>query len=138
MKTKQNLIQIGLIVALLIMQVFICGAQPVVTNIAAGLYHSLFIMSDGSLWSMGENGSGQLGSGNFNNTNLPVKIVTNNFVAVAGGSFHTLFIKSDGGLWAMGDNQYGELGDATLNTTNLPEMILASGVKAVAAGVYHS
>jgi alpha-tubulin suppressor-like RCC1 family protein len=138
MKTKQNLIQICLIVALLIMQVFICGAQPVVTNIAAGLYHSLFIMSDGSLWSMGENGFGQLGIGNDNSTNLPVKVVTNGVVAIAGGGFHTLFVKSDGSLWAMGDNQYGELGDATLNTTNLPEMILPGGVKAVAAGVYHS
>ena len=137
MKTKQNLIQICLPVALL-MQAFICGAQPVVTNIAAGLYHSLFIMSDGSLWSMGENGSGQLGIGNDNSTNLPVKIVTNGVVAIAGGGFHTLFVKSDGSLWAMGDNQYGELGDATLNSTNLPERILPSGVKAVAAGVYHS
>jgi alpha-tubulin suppressor-like RCC1 family protein len=137
MKAKQNLIQICLTVALF-MQVFLCGAQPVVTNIAAGLYHSLFIMSDGSLWGMGENGFGQLGIGNFNNTNLPVKIMTNDVVAIAGGGFHTLFVKSDGSLWAMGENLYGELGDGTLNTTNLPKMILPGGVKAVAAGVYHS
>jgi alpha-tubulin suppressor-like RCC1 family protein len=137
MKTKQNLIQFCLAVALL-MQVFVCGAQPVVTNIAAGLYHSLFITSDGSLWGMGENGFGQLGIGNFINTNLPVKIVTNDVVAIAGGGFHTLFVKRNGSLWAMGDDQYGELGDGTLNTTNLPEMILPSGVTAVAAGVYHS
>jgi hypothetical protein len=44
LKTKQNLIQIGLIVALLIMQMFICEAQPVATNIAAGLYHSLVVV----------------------------------------------------------------------------------------------
>jgi alpha-tubulin suppressor-like RCC1 family protein len=137
MKTKQQLIQTCLLVVVL-MQSVICGAQPVVTNIAAGLYHSLFIMSDGSLWGMGENGSGQLGIGNFNSTNLPVKIVTNNVAAVAGGGFHTLFVKSDGSLWAMGDNQYGELGDGTINSTNLPEMILPGQVSAVAAGVYHS
>ncbi len=137
MKTKQNLIKICVLITLFL-QAFTCGAQPVVTNIAAGLYHSLFIMSDGSLWGMGENGSGQLGIGNFNNTNLPVKIVTNGVVAIAGGGFHTLFVKSDGSLWAMGDNQYGELGDGTLNTTNLPEMILPGNVMAVAAGVYHS
>lgn len=137
MKTNQTLIQICLLVMVL-MQSVLCGAQTVVTNIAAGLYHSLFIMSDGSLWGMGENGSGQLGIGNFNSTNLPVKIVTNNVVAVAGGGFHTLFVKSDGSLWAMGDNQYGELGDGSVNSTNLPEMILPSNVAAVAAGVYHS
>jgi alpha-tubulin suppressor-like RCC1 family protein len=137
MKKKRNLAQICLLVALLMQSAFI-EAQTVVTNIAAGLYHSLFIMSDGSLWSMGENGYGQLGIGNFTSANLPVKVVTNDVVAIAGGGFHTLFVKSDGSLWAMGDNQYGELGDTTLNTTNLPEMILPSGVKAVAAGVYHS
>ena len=137
MKTRQNLIKIPVLIALFL-QAILCGAQPVVTNIAAGLYHSLFIMSDGSLWGMGENGFGQLGTGNFNNTNLPVKIVTNDVVAIAGGGFHTLFVKSDGSLWAMGDNQYGELGDGTLNTTNLPEMILPGNVVAVAAGVYHS
>ena len=137
MKTRQNLIKIPVLIALFL-QAHLCGAQPVVTNIAAGLYHSLFIMSDGSLWGMGENGFGQLGIGNFNNTNLPVKIVTNDVVAIAGGGFHTLFVKSDGSLWAMGDNQYGELGDGTLNTTNLPEMILPGNVVAAAAGVYHS
>jgi alpha-tubulin suppressor-like RCC1 family protein len=136
MITKRNLIPFCLLSALLA-QALVVGAQPVVTNIAAGLYDSLFIMSDGSLWGMGENGFGQLGIGSNNNTNLPVRI-TNGVVAVAGGGFHTLFVRRDGSLWAMGDNQYGELGDGTLNSTNLPEMILANNVMAVAAGVYHS
>jgi len=137
MKIKLALIQICLWCAVFF-QVLSSYAQLTVTNIAAGLYHSLFIMSDGSLWSMGENGGGQLGIGSYTSTNLPVKIVTSDVVAIAGGGFHTLFVKSDGSLWAMGDNEYGELGDGTFNTTNRPEMILASGVKAVSAGVYHS
>ena len=120
MKNKLNLVRTCLLFALLT-QSIIVEAQSVVTNVAAGLYHSLFIMSDGSLWGMGENGFGQLGIGNNNNTNLPVKIATNNVVAVAGGGFHTLFVKSDGSLWAMGDNPFGELGDGTYNNTNRPE-----------------
>ncbi|HEY1789508.1 MAG TPA: hypothetical protein VGJ73_15225 [Verrucomicrobiae bacterium] len=46
-----------------------------VTAIAAGSYHSLFIKNDGSLWAMGLNGSGQLGGGTGNETNLPEEIV---------------------------------------------------------------
>lgn len=109
----------------------------IVTGLAAGLYHSLFLKSDGSLWSMGENGYGQLGIGTTTSTNRP-QLVASNVMAVAGGGFHTLFVKGDGSLWAMGDNQYGELGDGTLNNNNRPEMIVPGGVVAVAAGVYHS
>jgi alpha-tubulin suppressor-like RCC1 family protein len=45
-----------------------------VTAIAAGDYHSLFLKSDGSLWVMGENSSGQLGDGFSSNTSLPEQI----------------------------------------------------------------
>jgi len=46
-----------------------------VTTIAAGLDHSLFLKSDGSLWGMGNNGAGQLGDGTYNTANLPEQIV---------------------------------------------------------------
>jgi hypothetical protein len=46
-----------------------------VTAIAAGLYYSLFLKSDGSLWAMGDNSGGQLGDGTYNNTNRPEEIV---------------------------------------------------------------
>jgi hypothetical protein len=95
-----------------------------VTAIAGGTDHSLFIKSDGSLWGMGDNDSGQLGDGRVQWTNQPEKIVASGVTAVAAGWFHSLFLKSDGSLWAMGDNQYGELGDRTLNDTNRTEQIL--------------
>src|SRR5208282_749516 len=52
-----------------------------VTAVAAGNYHSLFIKSDGSLWAMGFNNSGQLGDGTYNNTNQPEQIVASNVTA---------------------------------------------------------
>jgi alpha-tubulin suppressor-like RCC1 family protein len=120
-------------------------AALTVTNIAAGngANHSLFITSDGSLWTMGENNYGQLGDGSFNNTNLPQRIVTGGVTAIA-GSGHTLFIKTNGSLWGMGWNYQGQLGDGHPTTTSppygidLPEQILPSGVKAVSAGGQHS
>ena len=113
-------------------------AQPVI-KVAAGDYHSLFLKSDGSLWAMGFNGSGALGDGSFNNTNLPEQIVATGVTAISAGAYHSLFLKSDGSLWAMGNNLSGQLGDGTDNNSRaLPEQIVASSVTAIAAGNYHS
>jgi alpha-tubulin suppressor-like RCC1 family protein len=99
-----------------------------VTAIAAGASHSLFLKSDGSLWTMGFNQDGQLGNAANNNINRPGQIVTSNVTTIAAGWFHSLFLKSDGSLWAMGDNFYGQLGDGdgNYNNTNRPEQTLAA------------
>jgi alpha-tubulin suppressor-like RCC1 family protein len=119
-----------------------------VTAIAAGLYHSLFLKNDGSLWAMGYNRYGQLGDGVYSinipvyGTNRPEQIVASNVTAIAAGGNHSLFLKSDSSLWAMGDNFYGELGDGTTDNgnyeTNLPEQIVTSNVTAITTGWGHS
>jgi uncharacterized repeat protein (TIGR03803 family) len=55
------------------------------TSIAAGYNFSLFLKSDGSLWAMGANDSGQLGDGTYDGTNQPEEIVGGNVMAVAAG-----------------------------------------------------
>ena len=45
-----------------------------VTTISAGAAHSLFLLSDGSLWGMGETYAGQLGSGVNPSTNQPTPV----------------------------------------------------------------
>jgi alpha-tubulin suppressor-like RCC1 family protein len=113
-----------------------------VTAVAAGLNHSLFLMSNGSLWAMGDNSSGQLGDSTTDNgnyeTNRPEQIVPSGVTAIAAGYRHSLFLKNDGSLWAMGNNAYGQLGNGTYNNTNQPVQIVASNVTAIAAGDQHS
>jgi alpha-tubulin suppressor-like RCC1 family protein len=109
-----------------------------VTNISAAADHSLFLESDGSLWAMGHNDSGQLGDGTTNNSYYREQIVSSGVIAVAAGDYHNLFLKSDGSLWGMGQNLLGQLGDGTYTNTNLPEQIVSNGVFAIAAGSMHS
>lgn len=81
--------------------------------------HSLAIKSDGTLWAWGQNGGGQLGSGNNNPTITQVGN-DSNWVAIGAGLYHSMAIKSDGTLWAWGSNQDGELGLGTNIDTNIP------------------
>jgi parallel beta-helix repeat protein len=63
---------------LLSLQAVTTQAATTVTKIAAGADHSLFLKSDGSLWGMGDNSSGQLGAGfGVSSTNRPLLIVSN-------------------------------------------------------------
>jgi alpha-tubulin suppressor-like RCC1 family protein len=112
---------------------------PVVTAIAAGGLHSLFLETGGSLWVMGNNSEGQLGDGTTVNQSVPEMIprplpVT----AIAGGDFSSLFLQSDGSLWAMGDNDFGDLGDGTTTARHTPVEIVPGGVTAIAAKTYSS
>ncbi len=110
-----------------------------VTGCAAGIGHSLLIKSDGTLWGMGYNWSGQLGDGG---TNLyyyySARLIASDVVAAAAGNAHSLFVQANGSLWVMGDNANGELGDGTTNASHAAKEILASEVTAVAAGLSHS
>ena len=45
-----------------------------VVAVAAGSEHSLFVTSDGMLWGMGYNGSGQLGNGTTNDAYSPINV----------------------------------------------------------------
>jgi alpha-tubulin suppressor-like RCC1 family protein len=107
--------------------------NPIVTAAAMGVFHSLFIKSNGSLWVMGNNSEGQLGDGTTVNEPVPEMIprplpVT----AIAAGEFRSFFLQSDGSLWAMGDNDFGALGDGTTTSHLAPEEI-EPGVTAIAA-----
>ena len=42
--------------------------------ISAGYDHTLFVKTDGSLWGMGENDYGQLGTGDYTDQHSPLQI----------------------------------------------------------------
>jgi alpha-tubulin suppressor-like RCC1 family protein len=134
---KKSILKSGLV--LLLWQAVALQAATTATNIAAGGEHTLFIKSDGSLWGMGLNNSGQLDRGTIMpETNRPVQIVSSGGGAIAAGEFHSLFLRSDGRLWAMGRNSEGELGDGTTTDRHLLVQIVSSNVIAIAAGNVHS
>jgi probable HAF family extracellular repeat protein len=90
-----------------------------VAAVAAGDSHSIALKQDGTVWAWGSNFSGQLGNGTFDDSSVPVQVITesgavlDNVVAVATGSWHSLALRSDGTVWTWGANWSGQLGDGT-------------------------
>ncbi|MCL1809985.1 MAG: stalk domain-containing protein [Clostridiales bacterium] len=101
--------------------------------------HSLAVKTDGSLWTWGDNTSGQLGDGTAFSSYAPVKIM-DGVVAVSAGGAHSLAIKADGSLWAWGNNSSGQLGDGTSGVANskLTPVKIMDGAAAVSAGYLHN
>ncbi|MCX6377983.1 MAG: Ig-like domain repeat protein, partial [Armatimonadetes bacterium] len=95
-----------------------------VIQIAAGGYHSLFLKSDGSVWSAGFNTSGQLGDGTSIDSPTPQAVTgLSNIVQICAGESHSLALKSDGTVWAWGINTEGEIGDGTTNQSSVPVQV---------------
>jgi alpha-tubulin suppressor-like RCC1 family protein len=124
------------------------GVLAGIRAVAAGMYHTVALKSDGTVWSCGWNLSGQLGDGTTTSRTTPVQVlgpsgtgVLRNVQAVAGGYGHTLALKTDGTVWAWGWNETGRLGDGTTLTRHAAVQVVGPGgsgflneVRAVAAG----
>lgn len=68
----------------------------------AGLYHSLLVCNDGTVWAWGQNQDAQLGDGSIATRYTPVQVYgLNNVIAVSAGYTHSLALKSDGTVWVI-------------------------------------
>ncbi|HEV2764537.1 MAG TPA: S8 family serine peptidase, partial [Pyrinomonadaceae bacterium] len=84
-----------------------------VTAVAAGSAHGLALRSDGTVWSWGWNGVGELGLGDRDETAhvAPVRVRgLSNVLAVAAGNGTSMALKSDGTVWVWGGNFNGLVG----------------------------
>jgi len=107
------------------------------------------IASDGSLWTWGWNGAGQLGINSTVNTTIPTRVnlpgeTNTTWMSVSVGGVHMLGIKSDGSLWAWGGYSQGQLGvqgtayDGANALVPVPVNTAATNWVSIAAGAYYS
>jgi len=91
---------------------------------SAGVFHTLAIKTDGTLWAWGRNNRGQLGLDDTKNRYLPTQVGTDtDWERVTAGSLYTLTIKTDGTLWAWGRNNRGQLGLDDTEDRYLPTQV---------------
>jgi|LakMenE01Jun11ns_1017448.scaffolds.fasta_scaffold9956063_8 alpha-tubulin suppressor-like RCC1 family protein len=76
-----------------------------------GEYSGYALKNNGTLWSWGFNGSGQLGHGNIVHRSSPTQVGSlTNWKQVSAGLRYGMAVKTDGTLWAWGHNNVGQLG----------------------------
>jgi alpha-tubulin suppressor-like RCC1 family protein len=120
-------------------------SNPVVA-IAAGDSFSVALKKDGSVWTWGNNASGELGNGTIGtDSSTPHQVntlgpsTTNPVIAIAAGAAFVVASEHNGAVVAWGHNASGELGNNSTTDSLNPVTTLAagSGVTSLAAGSAH-
>jgi alpha-tubulin suppressor-like RCC1 family protein len=111
-------------------------------SIDGGQYHTIALKTDGTLWTWGNNDSGQLGVNNNTNRSTPVTTLLGgtNWKSIAGGYRHTIALKTDGTLWSWGSNNFGQLGvnDTTSIITPVTTLLGGTNWKSIAGASEHT
>ena len=102
----------------------ILDAPSNIIHFVCGGHHNLFLDSEGNVFSVGFNRSGQLGLGHDTNQNVlskipnipPIKIIS----CVSTSSY---LIDFEGNLWSFGYNKFGQLGHGDESDLNAPKII---------------
>ena len=105
-------------------------------KLSLGGAHSAAITEDGSLYTWGYNGFGQLGNGTRTSSQTPTKIM-DNVKSVSLGADPSAAITKDGSLYTWGYNSHGQLGNGTKTNSQTPIKIM-DNVKSVSLSSYHS
>ncbi|XP_011654964.1 ultraviolet-B receptor UVR8 isoform X3 [Cucumis sativus] len=95
-----------------------------IESVAAGLWHTVCISSDGDIYSFGGNQFGQLGTGADQAETLPrlldaPSVENVNAKVVSCGARHSAIVSEDGKVFCWGWNKYGQILEASTYTLQL-------------------
>jgi alpha-tubulin suppressor-like RCC1 family protein len=109
-----------------------------VVQAAAGNNYSLYLKSDGTLWGMGANWSGNLGGNAPINGFNYITQVGSNIKSIFTNQGHSLYITNDNILWGVGSNSHGQLGNGTSDSRVNRATQIATNVLTASAGQDHT
>lgn len=109
-------------------------------QVSMGGYSVAAIKIDGTLWTWGNNASGNLGAGTTLNRSTPAQTAAGgtNWKLISNSA--TSAVKTDGTVWLWGPNFNGQLGDNTRINRSIPVQTVSGGTnwKSISTGAFHS
>ncbi|XP_056409955.1 secretion-regulating guanine nucleotide exchange factor isoform X2 [Hyla sarda] len=116
---------------------------PLIKSISAGGGHSAAITDSGKLYVCGQNKSGQLGLGHYDDLpmlTLCTAILHIRVTKVSCGWDFSIILTDNGQLLSCGSNAYGQLGNSQQRASSDPKLIqnVTEKIVDIAAGLRHS
>ena len=111
-----------------------------IKQIQCGGFHSIFLTCDGDVWVCGGNEWGQLGLGDVQDRNTPVKnTYFNDIVSVQCGDFHTIVMNEEHQVFSLGENDNGQLClKDDVKRTNPEQIQFTKEIQSFSCGDYHT
>jgi alpha-tubulin suppressor-like RCC1 family protein len=106
--------------------VSVLGLTGPAVSVSTGYHHSCALLVSGATQCWGWNFGGQLGTGNNNDSSVPVTVqnLPSTVEALTTGIRNTCALLTNGDLKCWGDNTYGQVGDGTMSDRSLPVSVL--------------
>lgn len=114
----------------------------VALDLFVGYEHACFIHPGGSLYCLGNNSYGQLGTGDLFDSSIPVEVSHpegRKFLKGCAGKLHSCAIDETLALYCFGSNAYGQLGRSDPQPVSTPTRISGiTGITDVSCGGFHT
>lgn len=110
-------------------------------SLSAGATHTCIVTNKGAVLCWGNNGVGQVGTGNTRDQLFPTAVsrLTGGVKAVSAGGSHSCALTTSGAVKCWGANDQGQLGNGTTASSSVPVDVKGlDNVASVSAGAMHT
>lgn len=98
-----------------------------IISIVGGQRHSIALKDNGTVWTWGWNGMGQLGDNTLIDKLTPIQVPgLDSVIEISAGTHHCMARRSDSSIWVWGNNGLGQLGNDTATNTTIPVQMMLS------------